>query len=423
MISNFSMMRRIVTSRFKSPFNFKTPTSFSSSLRSKFGLSSIKFFSESTAEGPKLFLTQQEAYILNEHDRMLIQLNSNSVPLTVMPKFMKELAQYCYSLSKYKQYIKGWQYVAKFFSENLKNFTNEELFTYLFIFAYTKYLGENYPRFWDEVCEEVLSRTLNKEDYLDFLKALNLVEYKNQDVVSKLVSKLDSYTMDYTDNLRLGVYLESLYDNKSDPIWEKILSAVENKDIVLEKLPTAFIFNFVNVMKTHVSRDSPLYAKVDQFYHQNFNSLHPEDALAVNIAYVSLNKFSTEELADIIVQTVRKIVNATEYSRFYYYTTILHWCVNHPKLIDALLAHKDSFPGNFVIPTKSLVNDFADLVNQISSQGIAQNAEGHSLIQKFSEKYAEQIGYKVSFAQQAFADGFFNIEAITKLKESQEKKF
>src|SRR5690242_12091713 len=55
----------------------------------------------------KVYLSDTEAYYINEHDRSILLLDSNSVSKSSLAKFMKELLDHCYYLSKYYSNMKG----------------------------------------------------------------------------------------------------------------------------------------------------------------------------------------------------------------------------------------------------------------------------------------------------------------------------
>ena len=370
---------------------------------------------KSFSEEKTFHLDQSEAYLWNEHDRMVVQLNSNVVPMTALPKFMKELLEICIVLNKYRDYVKGWDYAAKFFHENLKNFTNEDLYFYISAMALNNYPA-TISNFYSDIGKEVLSRTLDKNIVLDLMSSFLLSHSNDQEFWIGIVRKVEGYTnLQYEDNIRLAALLGETQISASDPIWETILSKVENSNVVKGDIPLTYYLRAAYALKQRVQRDSPFYSNVIIFVEKNIKSV-PADFVA---SFLNLwTKFKgtiPSDVVEILGQTFPLLKNATDYGKFEFYKLVFDLCLENPNLRNTLESSKAKIGENFFVPSSSFITDYGNYVSQATTYKSDALKKAH---ERFWSTHAQKIGLKESQAIAYSTIGFTNFDTMTDLSKN-----
>jgi hypothetical protein len=412
-------LKKATTGLIKNIMNFKFSTCNKKifSLKNSFIKTQSRKFSEAETESKKtIYLNQQEAHMMNEHDRMITQLTSNVVPMTALPKFMKELLEYCFLLSKYKDYVVGWTYISKFFAENLKNFTNEDLEHYTNIFCLTGYQGHN-DTFWSDVGQEILNRTLSKDGVLNYINLFAVNQVMSNEYLTQLVRKLENFQLNnYSDFILLAGDLGQMNFPKNDTIWETILANIESKDIQIKDFSPPYLIKAAISLKQNVQRDSPFYENVRNYFLSNFKSIQAEYIPSVCQDFVKLNPPSVSDLVQLISQSFPSVSSASDYAKFEFYKLILQWCQENSSLRTELENSKNIIGQNFVVPTMQLLKDFADYQSQLKTLKHLEEIE--ALHESFWVKYATPLGFNTAFAQSVAHHGIYNYDALRTINEN-----
>jgi hypothetical protein len=374
----------------------------------------FKTFSESQQSNERTFyFTEQEAYSMNEHDRMILQLDSGSVPLTTLPKFMKELGEYCFLLSKYKEYTKGWKYVSNFFYSNLTNFTNEDFIFYTAILSYTLYRG-NQEDFWEKIAEEFSRRTWDKKSFLELVNCFNISGVKGHSFWKTVVDKLNNYSLDtFTENILIAAILGNVEYTAEDPIWATLLSRLENEEIKEETFDLAMVMRAaVSIKERLPERKTGIYDKIKRHFEDNFSNFPPDALYSIFNEYIKLFEPNGEEVSKYVILIADKIGAANDYMRFGFIHQLLILCNKYREIIPTLNQNKHILPNSFAIPTDEMVGDYAQALNATiyNPNNLQKGAETYY---KFWEKYAEIIGLNVDFAKDMLINGPANYEAFT----------
>jgi hypothetical protein len=417
LISNRFLLKKFLRFSFSTKSqSFITKLSFKNTIKNihnshNFYTLGRRNFSSEGANETTLYLSEHEAYLLNEHDRMVVQLTNNVVGSPSLPKFMKELVEICYLLSKYKEYIKGWNYVTKFFSDNLKNFSNDELLFYVGIFSLTNiYAGK--IEFWQPIGDEILNRSLNKESTLKLINYFSLCGYNNKDFWTAILRKANSFDLkEYKELIQLAGDLNTVTFVENDPIYENILSKLENQEIkILSDLPATYILRAANLLKERTNRNSVLYENVKDFFLKNFRSIQSEFIGIFCEEFVKLSPPNTTDLVNLITQAIPHLSNASKYAKYEFYHVIMRWCVKYPDLISALNTQK---LANFNVPTQQMVSEFDKLQNDII---LSDFSKGKSLANSFWVKHSQAIGLDSAFAELNTTHGGYQIHAMEEAK-------
>lgn len=405
----------------------RLPSTNSSSIKSltKFSLLSKKF-SESSEQAQSqggertFYFTEQEAYSMNEHDRMILQLDSSSVPLTTLPKFMKELTEYCFMLSKYKEYTKGWKYVGNFFYSNLSNFTNEDFKFYTKIFAYTLFTGGK-EDFWGKISEEFTRRNWDKSSFLELLNCFNLAQVKSHAIWKNVSEKLNNYSLDtFQENVLVAAILGNVEYTAEDPIWEQLLVKLENEDVKEGKFDLALVIKAANSIKERLpERKTVFYEKIKQHVDDNFNTFSPDALYSIFGEYLRLFNLNGEEISKYVILIVDKIGAANDYMRFGFIHQLLLLCKRYPVIITTLNENRHILPNNFVVPTQEIVDSYNNVVSEAMFSINEKRVESYN---QFWERYSETFGFNVDFAKDMLINGFANRDAMSEIFPSNEKQ-
>jgi len=383
-----------------------------------------KSFSESQRSERTFYFTEQEAYSMNEHDRMILQLDSSSVPLTTLPKFMKELAEYCYLLSKYKEYTKGWKYVSNFFYSNLSNFTNEDFKFYVKVLAYTLFLGSK-EDFWSKISEEFLKRNWDKQSLLELMNCFNLVQIKSHSLWKPVVDRLKTSSFSYDafeDNTMVAAILGNVDYTAADSIWEMLLSKLENQEIKEETFDLSMVIKAASSIKLRLpERKTAFYDKVRRHIEDNFNNFQPNALYSIFTEYLKLFELNSEEVSKYVIQIVDKIGAANDYMRFGFCHQLLTLCKKYPDIIATLKENKHALPNNFYIPTEEMVNQYYAVIEEsiLNGRNLSKANESYN---QFWEKYCDSLGFNLDFAKDMFINGAANYTAIQEIFPSNGEK-
>ena len=378
--------------------------------------SAFKNFSESQQSNERTFyFTEQEAYSMNEHDSMIVQLDSGSVPLTTLPKFMKELAEYCFLLSKYKEYLKGWNYVSNFFYSNLTNFTNEDFKFYTAILSYTLYNG-NQEDFWEKISTEFTRRTWDKSTFLELINCFNIVKVTGHSFWKTVVDKLQNYSLDnFREYVLITAILGTVEYTAEDPIWATLLSKLENEEIKEETFDLAMVMRAaVSIKERLPERKTGFYDKIKRHFEDNFNSFSPDALYSILNEYIKLFEPNGEEVSKYVILISDKIGAANDSMRFGFIHQLLILCNTYSEIIPTLNQNKHILPNTFAIPTQEMVRDYAKALNEAIYNPI-NTEKGDETYYKFWEKYAEILGLNVDFAKEMLINGAANYEAISEI--------
>jgi hypothetical protein len=413
---------KLIYRNFLTISRISTIHSVSNKSRTKFSIISKQFSESEQFQSQKqertFYFTEQEAYSMNEHDRMILQLDSSSVPLTTLPKFMKELAEYCFFLSKYKEYTKGWKYIGNFFYSNLSNFTNEDFKFYVLIFGYTFYRGGN-EDFWEKISNEFLRRNFDKVTFLELLNSFNLAELKSHSFWKSAVEKLGNYSFDtFQENIEIAAILGNVEYTADDPIWEQLLVRLENEEVKEGTFDLAMVVKAANSFKEKLpERKTQFYEKIRRHVEDNFSTFSPDALYSIFGEYLRLFDLNGDEVSKYVILIVDKIGAANDYMRFGFIHQLLLLCKRFPEIIPTLNQNRHILPNNFTIPTEEIVNNYSEVINET----LFSNAKGEESYNKFWERYSESFGFNVDFAKDMLVTGAAHYEAFKEIFPSSEK--
>ncbi len=407
-----SLRSFFLLNRFNSSKNFKP-----SFIKNKLNIIPNSPFTQQTIQ---VTLNETEAYALNEHDKIIVQIDNNTIPLTSLPKTMKDLMGYSYTLSQYKEHINGWGYIIQFFEQNIKNFTNEDLDFYSDIFAKVNLVGEG--NFWDIIVNEYSSRSLDKKRLLDLLKNLSFVNYKNQEMLSNLINQSLEQNLNYVDYLSLAASIGEIYmGNNDSSVWETIISNLEGREMKTDDLagqlpPTVFL-SAALMLKD--KRESDITTHAVNFYNSNFNLISSEYQGAATSMYMNL--INNQELMSsggrLIAQTLNSIAGASEIAKFTFYVQVLRLIGNNTGLLAQL--NNESLPSFFVVPSAEYARDFVEFENRLATMGNMKSDSVVEMNNSFWIRHSEKVGFNIAFAQSAYLDGYSNVNALNNLGDAK----
>lgn len=122
-----------------------------------------------------VLLTQSEALLMNEHDRICILFSSNAISKENLLNFINELLDICMKLSKFARYMQGWDILSKFLVQNINNMNTRDFLRFVEGFGAVLYPDNG---LWNKIFENMLNRDLKSEE---FLKVLYIVSRYKQD--------------------------------------------------------------------------------------------------------------------------------------------------------------------------------------------------------------------------------------------------
>jgi hypothetical protein len=358
----------------------------------------FKRFSRREETEQEFYLSEAESYRWNEHDRMILQLESRSVPNQNLPKFMKELLDYSYALRKYKHYIKGYNYAARFFIDNIKSFTNEEFVNFAKIFGDVEYNRPNGEPFWSLIAEEVVRRELNKDEIIQFL-SISILKYENIKLWGEILEKVQRMSLSQQDYVSLASVSGIKGVNIPENLWNSIANSINTIEISklseeeLEKLLYATYHIYNGSSNTQIGFLEPLFSKLQKYYEDNQFKLSPNTLLLFSIIYKYVAKLENDGITKLIIEVSQKYAVADEKAKLDFYKEFMKWCDVNPQLVKNLSSNIQVMGKGFKLPTAEVVTTFNSLLRESNWNDPKEHGQA---INNFWEQYGPKIGINPS---------------------------
>ncbi len=399
------------------------------------------FSSKAESAEDEILLSQGEALLMNEHDRICILLTNNSIAKENIINFINELLEICLKIKKYANYMQGWEILLKFVSQNLNNFNNTDFLK--FIDALGTVIMPN-ESFWKSVANNMLSRNLNADE---FVKVLLIVsKYKQEKTFyEKVCENVKEYKLFYNSNssgaqkndnqetlsnsnslvllytLSQNLVQENIYTNQNNIlksfvdefivkktlsllVTENILDKLNKKDLVILLRVCGYIFNF-KAFKNSIST-KPLDDFIQQIIlfinkikidNKNQNLIVMLFLMLKNIEYLSEDfQKIFENLILIISENYRASNDLLKYA---FYLELMEICISNQKIY-RILAEKSikSATSNeelflikqLVIPNEEFLDQYVKMNQILSSETSVQTIIKLKL--DFFKKHYREIG-------------------------------
>jgi hypothetical protein len=180
------------------------------------------FFSEKTEQEIEFLMTESEALLFNEHDRICILLSNNTINKKNVYNFMTELLSICVKLRKLSAFMNGWNLIANYLINNLKDFNDNDYIKYIEAFSYVNYYNEE---LWNLAGNEFLLRNsnFNQEDFSKLFLVIVKYQQKSENFNEGIVKILKNHNFFKEKNQNQN------QKNKDKNINEKI-DKIKNND-------------------------------------------------------------------------------------------------------------------------------------------------------------------------------------------------
>lgn len=390
----------------------------------------------------EILLTEDEALLMNEHDRICILLTNNSIAKENITNFMNELMTICIKLKRLSNYMQGWDILKKFVSQNLINFNDTDFLKY--IQALGNIISPNDNIFWKNVANNMLNRNLKSED---IVKVLLIICKYDQDkyFYERIADKVKDYKLfceakdrnsqidDNEETLNLSNSLVLLYVLSQNLINEKYYKEENNSlknfvdDVIIKKTIALLVTeNFIdnsnkkdlvillkicgNIFNYKVFRESISTKPLDDFIQQivlyvnkikgdpkNQNLIVMLFVMLKNIEYLyEKNHKLFENLVLAISENYRVTNDLLKYAFYLELLDLFSSNQNMNKLLteksvkSANSVNEFYFIKQLVIPNEEFLEQYIKINKQLKGETSIQNII--KIKQDFFKKYYREIG-------------------------------
>jgi len=392
----------------------------------------------------EILLTEAEALLMNEHDRICILLTNNSIAKENIINFINELLNICIQLNKFSIYMQGWEILVKFISQNLTNFNNTDFIKFIDGLGHVNLPNES---FWNNVANNLLTRDLAPEK---FVKVLFIITINKQEkrFYEKLIEKVKDYNLfceskaenkenvegfEISANLNFSNSLvllnilsqnlinENFYNKDNlniknfvdDYIVKKTLAILVTKNI-LDKISKKDIIILLricgNIFNCKALKDSISHQPFDNFIQEiilfinklkadpkNINLVITVFLMIKNIDYlIEKNLKIFENLILVISENYKAANDLLKYS---FYLEFLDICSNHQILYKILLeksvpvanTNEDFYRINYlIIPNEEFLKEYTNLKENLRKE--SSPLDFAQIKRKFFIKHHREIG-------------------------------
>ena len=363
----FQFLYKIKLKKFK--FNFHKTNSFASLTK-------------------QVYLSQNEALLMNEHDRIMIQIENNAIPESNMKTVIQELTNYCASLSQYKDYMRGWTFIANHFSKNVEKYSNEEFIRNLMILNNACYVPENIL-ILNKIYENLLIRQLPKNDFLNAINGASTINFKDSQFWRGVVTKLENYDLDIIESANIINSLSNSGISKDDEIFINL-----SENIKKANLPTCKEHELISIFfaVAYLPQNNKLKEKALEFINNNYNSFNFH-ALPVIVMAAENIGLDEAELSKLILEVAKNYKHLNQVTRFDFYRKLLLWSNKYTNLLDSLKSKNLLY--SMPLPDPEAVKAFNELSNIPNDKKTLKR----QLINEFYDKYAESMGFNPEYAK------------------------
>jgi len=357
----------------------------------------------------RLILTDQEALLYNEHDHNVLLLKSNSVPTKDKKLFMNELLLICFDLSKYKNYLRGWDYLEDYFKNNMEKLNNEEFFNYIEKFSIIKLdIGEE---LWIKAFENFLGRKASKSYFLNLVECFSfLLSEKTQNkFYGDIIKKIKNENIELNSNEYLVILSNAGWNLNtiSESYW-KDLKTYEKYDFNL--CSDTAIINLVNlsyrIKLNKVNKGDQLYNSFKDYVMANIHNLSLFTLPYLFQLYVFMNDMTMENASKtcIIIGSSYKMFPTN--LKVDFMCALLEACYLFPKLREQL-SHNKTLLSNFHIPSQDVCDKYKKERELLQKNNPSNNDNiGEQIIKKkeIVKKFIDLVGLNKNYVNNYDSD-------------------
>ncbi|NCQ42736.1 MAG: hypothetical protein GW795_12880 [Cyanobacteria bacterium] len=294
-------------------------------------------------------LSSEELYLLIQHDKKLDLLINNIVPTIEKNKFMYELLMICSNLSRHKNEIKGWEYLTKYFSDNIQVLSDDDFFDYMETFSIIRY--DLKEETWLVAFNNFISRKWKKEQFLklvDFFSCLQKESQQNK-FLDDVIDKINNEDIEVTTNEYLIILINIALNIKTMP--EKYWIEIKNFETIdFSTCNDSTIISLVNLSyKIKLSeftdgKGENIYNAFREFFTNNIYDFSIFTLPYLFELYVFMNDITFDDIAKIC------ILLGTSYKIFptcikvNFICALVEACYIHPTLKKTLIINKSLMP-------------------------------------------------------------------------------
>jgi hypothetical protein len=337
------------------------------------------------------YLSQQELYILNEHDRVVLQLESNAVQ--DIQKSMNDLLKLCQNVAHLKHYVKGWELLANYFAANCRSLSNKDYLNYIQTFSST---GLAIEKIWDSACESFLEREFDEAEFFDALTAIT-PNIPNSQLLESVIEKYQK--LEKSPKRAIDMLISIGY-NRYEPnvkSWDIILQDL--KKIDLTKIAEADLMKYVYAAGFVKDLGKQGETTFDKDVYSYFTSVMEKCGTAtlarVFQYFDKLSFTTTDDLTRICILVSKGYRDITQSTKFEFYTHLLLALHHRSDLLKSLTANSKML--SFPIPSDIMIKEYKEL------SGILDNnlgiMEAKMASDSFWDKWAPEMGFNPQFAK------------------------
>ena len=358
----FSFLSR---SLFSNLFKYKLPSPI---------LNSLVYSRNKLFSSVQVSLSQEEAMRMEEYDKIMIELKNSSITETNYHSTMLKLLDICNFMSKYAEYMEGWDYLITYFETNFEKINDQDFLRFFKVFTFLRVKGSTDDMWSGPVRNLINSRpNITNIDFLNNIIDLSVIDHfmESKELIDQVIVKiLDMNLSNMEEVINAVCFLSVIKLDKTHSLWldlnEKLSHNFKfyekNKQIDFITAATALSYAVGNQIEGYTEHIETLR----KAYFEQINRFNVMTIIEVSNKLVECGKINEDEFISVlkIISSSAKNLHPLMDARLK--LSILIFCVNHPNIHNSLSQNKIS---NFSAPSGQIVEIFEREYNEAKGKG------------------------------------------------------
>jgi hypothetical protein len=352
------------------------------------------------------FYSQEELYVLNEHDRIILQLESNTA--TDIPKSMKDLLNLCLQVAHLKFYVKGWGLLSEYFTTNCKSLSNKDFFEFVKALGLSSFADD---KLWERASESFLERQFEEAEFFELLNYITPYVNNTQffEAVIEKYQKLDKSPK------RAINMITSLGFHKYEPnpkTWDIILQDLKKIDLtkISEDELDTYLYAAGSIKDLNKENDTSFDRDVYNYFIANMEKCGTA-TVAFCIYYLDRLSYTTiDDLTRLCILVSKGYRDLTQSSKIEFFTKLLIILSHRTDLLKSLKANSQLLA--FPIPNEDMIKGYQLVVDEFDKPNNIMESKKAS--DSFFDKYSQEMGFNPQFAKNYSMNIAYGIDELNK---------
>ncbi len=375
-------------------------------LKGKSGL--INISKKHKCEDLEVNLDQDESMRMEEYDKIMIDLSNKAIQESNYHQTMMKLLDICLYMSKYAEYMEGWEHILVYFENNFEKLNNQDFLSFFNGFTSLRVRGSTDDMWGRPIRNLIHNRTdIPNIDFLRNIVHLPMINYfvETPELVDEMLNKISSMNLSNSEEVLYATsFLSEMNLDVSHNLWTQLQDRFSQAVNVNER---SNYLDFINASNS-VAYTSGIgingYGNSVQTFKNSFfnqiNRLNVQVVITVTNKLAECGQFNENELGQVLNNISKSVSDLHPLVDSKLKLTLIITCLRSPTFQVSLAQNK--YP-NFNAPSKELIEAFERDYNQVKDKGYL------ALIELYR-------GFEVALNEDISERDFLNYEESRKLQ-------